>query len=1369
MLARGEASAGMLDVVASRLFEQRQPDLALVEPYFESVDPELRARAASIFAGATGLVAIFKLRRMLDDEDESVRQAAVAALLASSLRDPAIYVILLFHHRADVRARVITAARTHPLGWQIVYLVKDKQNRDQVERVLPHVRFQKLEELDPVIKFALAGHLSVRVAQRVVLAFDVFRLIDLAVAAWRVHWKDLDPYLREACAAPRVSELPPAKLIAIQPLEDAISLFAAGGDTHEVNRFFRQLAKWSTCGPKDRRPRGFRTPVAALFNTVVRNPNCPIPAVGALACYTPIVLLCAWIPLANRHAAVAWIRDHARDAFRVAAGIVFRCIRKLVRRAGGTLDLILLAGFLRFLEPGVRSATLIRLVPIDALRQATLYAAPREVVDLWSLLDAGRERDGLLAELVTGSDQSGMVLEHLVRTLAPECLTFLHKLSPHRLVNLLKTLCTRTGGHAISDHLAAVLGAELALAARGYRLREARDYLKKVLRTLHRVKAQHPHAARTIVRQMLSTADRTTSAMLSRLLQAPRRRALIDGYAESVPAVDEAPHPTPISSARLRRFDCKVTRLTRKQRRHIATCPSGELARAVRPAIVRCSRGLINALRSRSGSPKPNVSVCIALLGCADPYHEVLKEIARFMDPSAAFVRQVDRFAVARFQGHRVLPWLVQCWLYRFDWHLAVIRSGLRYINNLAYATVSTPPSPAAERVWRALLHMMVVTHARSNASVPELERDLPAVWRAMDRDFPYASYVQRIVDQCMRRSAEPMKPELGRRDARRTARLVTFIARMLELHPDLHGTMLVEQLIGLGSQGEAALARILRRLGHLPLWNSIVTSLPQWSSAEALQVVVDFVKHGRASARQRFEAGMQLQPHGSRDLALALCRVACAPSRDDWFTEEHWTQLVAVVSSEFAVALHMLDSWQSLGQKRAVELLATRYDAAARPIIAKAFREALDGVVPRSTKSRAAIARWLWNHGDRGVLYDLLPFFLHSDSELTSLLASWPEVTHFPLELIRSMCLAGLDADAETRLLFLLRRARLSRRCARPPGPEEAEFEILRHTRHENVRQRIIGEFDPEDHDASPELQAFARVCVWGENEGRKLLGRDFTIHATTSGLGYTNVREARIFVSPMPILEHFPGASAVIKAIILHEYGHHLYHDGITGLEVWNQAMSLGLHELLNLVADVQLERNLQARNPEYGVLLQRCCAYAFQHAQRDVPATLLLTTLGAEAFEVLRNARFTLSPTLGHIRIDSGKLLRHLEARGDSFARLVRALRMGLGDRHNDPKVRQALKLFDRHFRHASMPELLECARRLSEIFGQDSVLLDLLQVRDCADLPANGTGIDAGFHSDEILQSEMRRIRAAESSSTETAPSFREINRDDTDHF
>ena len=37
----------------------------------------------------------------------------------------------------------------------------------------------------------------------------------------------------------------------------------------------------------------------------------------------------------------------------------------------------------------------------------------------------------------------------------------------------------------------------------------------------------------------------------------------------------------------------------------------------------------------------------------------------------------------------------------------------------------------------------------------------------------------------------------------------------------------------------------------------------------------------------------------------------------------------------------------------------------------------------------------------------------------------------------------------------------------------------------------------------------------------------------------------------------------------------------------------------------------------------------------------------------------------------------MLSELERRGSSFARFARALRMGLGDRHGDPLVREALE--------------------------------------------------------------------------------------------
>ena len=60
--------------------------------------------------------------------------------------------------------------------------------------------------------------------------------------------------------------------------------------------------------------------------------------------------------------------------------------------------------------------------------------------------------------------------------------------------------------------------------------------------------------------------------------------------------------------------------------------------------------------------------------------------------------------------------------------------------------------------------------------------------------------------------------------------------------------------------------------------------------------------------------------------------------------------------------------------------------------------------------------------------------------------------------------------------------------------------------------------------------------------------------------------------------------------------------------------------------------------------------------------------------------------------------------------SFARFVRALRMGLGNRHGDPKVAQGLELFRGRFRHSAMAGLLDMARKLREIFGEETDLLE-----------------------------------------------------------
>jgi len=100
--------------------------------------------------------------------------------------------------------------------------------------------------------------------------------------------------------------------------------------------------------------------------------------------------------------------------------------------------------------------------------------------------------------------------------------------------------------------------------------------------------------------------------------------------------------------------------------------------------------------------------------------------------------------------------------------------------------------------------------------------------------------------------------------------------------------------------------------------------------------------------------------------------------------------------------------------------------------------------------------------------------------------------------------------------------------------------------------------------------------------------------------------------------------------------------------------------------------------------------------------------------------------------------------MEKAGLSFARFLRALRMGLGNRHKDPKVAAGLALFRRKFRASSMVELLEIARRLREIFGAETGILqafaqdELLRSAE-GDLLCHGEGL-----SDEELQSEIRRV-------------------------
>lgn len=164
----------------------------------------------------------------------------------------------------------------------------------------------------------------------------------------------------------------------------------------------------------------------------------------------------------------------------------------------------------------------------------------------------------------------------------------------------------------------------------------------------------------------------------------------------------------------------------------------------------------------------------------------------------------------------------------------------------------------------------------------------------------------------------------------------------------------------------------------------------------------------------------------------------------------------------------------------------------------------------------------------------------------------------------------------------------------------------------------------------------------------------------------------------------------TTLVEGPILHEYSHHLYHSESRAQAIRKQADQDGLGKLLNLVADEHLERNLRALDREYGNQLKRLGAYAFNRGASDFDVTMLVESLTSSMLQVLSEDAPAVSRNPNSVVVHGGATLQSLERCGNSFARFFRALRLGLGNRHKDPKVAEALVLFGKSFRHLDMAE-------------------------------------------------------------------------------
>ncbi|HET6582948.1 MAG TPA: vWA domain-containing protein, partial [Nannocystaceae bacterium] len=216
------------------------------------------------------------------------------------------------------------------------------------------------------------------------------------------------------------------------------------------------------------------------------------------------------------------------------------------------------------------------------------------------------------------------------------------------------------------------------------------------------------------------------------------------------------------------------------------------------------------------------------------------------------------------------------------------------------------------------------------------------------------------------------------------------------------------------------------------------------------------------------------------------------------------------------------------------------------------------------------------------------------------------------------------------------------------------------------------------------------------------------------------------------------------IVEGLVLHEIGHHVWHRGKAAAKVWKRASKDGLFPLLNLVADEHLERNLRSIAAEFGDRIKRLDAYAFQHAAREIAVDRLLGMLLGAAVEVLPGLDMGVAYSEDCVRVDSGRILAELDRRGHPFARFVRALRMGLGNRSGDPRVDAALALFKGGFRQLDMAGLYRVTQQLADLFGADALLGNGFGGHESIEWDDRDADIHGEGISDADVQREVERI-------------------------
>lgn len=1355
-----------LEELATWPAAERLPFLGFIPPLLNHPDERVRVAACGVLAEQQGVPAFKHLVAALNDPEASVRLAAVNALRKCWLgNDYARWVHCLFHPRADVRQASVEADKDFPPpDWWRLYLLADPECRDELlVRINPN-------QIVPEALLILFGYLRQGVLSREWVRNWVSKLVWHTCYAYLARWRirsaeEAKHAFQTAWAAESHEPLLP--LVGNDGLDELFELFV------DAPEDFRD---WFTTVRNDLVGYYEETRQKVVASLLVSGLARPLEVIERsstvwlemLVCFWPQVVEAKMLPLPLRRGALKGLYDLGQRALKFDANIVKTLLRSPVcQREDGLLDLWSVGALLHLFE-STPYQQLLKCYPLELVR-ASFEIDPERAVEFLSLRDNSKQgRKFLIQELcLQPREKRTELLALLCRVVPGDGLDFLDSITAEEACRVLEAfVALRVEMNAKKrTRLAEIFARKIAGSHMNGFLRiwlaESTPADDALCLHLFGCLCREQHA------RFLEQAIRTLSA--PEVLRFLSRSANAPGF----------PYDREIGVARIliehgeeAIRDWAAARLQPRKER-----TPDEIDR---DALLKS--GLCLQLRGQKGLTIPGVSVCAALLASHDLLEEVDEQFAIYSSTDPAFVKNLDAEMVKHWRNERRLPLFGQAFLYRWEENAYAFGEILErehgFVGVLKLAD-GLKSELLAVRIWEAVGRVLELYHWHAKlkfvwfwkrelvdeivSHFADARVGLVAARVFMQRRSYHPDHslwdelkptAQRSITSCSKEVLETLQPWMdtrgiieeaptafqkkdrqANRERIRGAEDLDFLAASVQSQDANVSFESVTRLVEWGEVGRERLRQLLRLpepirhiyyvVHYLKELFSDLASLRDWLTDETLPV------------HTRFRVGKKLIDLGEQGLYPELIRLATIPSPTGWFEAGDFQYLKAAVAivGERPLAVPLSQSPHPHAYEPAVRRLCEEltYDAEIREALIR-FLELGTG---RFRELRLQVAEKLYQNGD---IVTVMPLLLQRSPETPpthpQLLKGQPREV---LEAVsQALLMVGWGETAEWMLFHLLQDQGVT------------EFHridlltrLLREATNDAVRQEIRRTLKPS-FSRDMKLRRIADTFAWGIRMGRQLTGKLFTIEMLTGdALGYTRFTENKIHINPLPILRSEMHGREVVRALILHEYGHHMFHKADGGLQVWKQSEQEGLQKLLNLVSDEHLERNLRSQDRSFGDQLKLLAAYAFQHTSRQLPVENLLSAMQHHAFQVLSSAPLEVAKKWGCVTVLNGRILLQMEKVGLSFARFVRALRMGLGNRHDDPRVEKGLALFKDRFRRSDMPKLYEVTKELRNIFGSETDILNSFDQDACCDgdgdeIQRAGEGI-----TNEELQEEVKK--------------------------